>query len=161
VSDVYSGYNKAIREANELRVAEGKPAISAAFCNSHARRNFKASAHEAPVEAEYMVAKYAEIYALNDKTKEVAEDAQYAIRQQMQPIFEEMKSYAQSQIELFSSKSQICRKIKGFLSIITQAKDSCVAPSWEEKHGTARTPQQAQRRCRHTLRSLSHVNSMG
>jgi transposase len=115
VSDVYSGYNKAIREANELRDKEGKTAISAAFCNSHARRNFKASTYEAPAEAEFMIAKYSEIYALNDKVKEVSEDAQQELRSQMQPLFEEMKSYAESQIERFSSKSQICRAFNYFL----------------------------------------------
>jgi hypothetical protein len=40
VTNVYSGYWKALREANVQRQKTGKPQISCTYCNAHARRYF-------------------------------------------------------------------------------------------------------------------------
>src|SRR6202012_5031905 len=41
VTDVYSGYGKAVRMTNEKRVEAGLAKIRSAYCNAHARRYFQ------------------------------------------------------------------------------------------------------------------------
>ena len=41
LSDVYSGYGRALREINKIRLEYGLCPIIAAFCNAHWRRKFK------------------------------------------------------------------------------------------------------------------------
>lgn len=115
VSDVYSGYRKAIREANEKRQADSIPLIKAAYCNSHARRNFKGSEQEAPAEAEFMIEKYREIYRIEAEITEKSLQLVQEGRDRMRPIFNEMKVYATAAIEGFSSKSYISKALNYFL----------------------------------------------
>ncbi|MBC7659476.1 MAG: transposase [Chitinophagaceae bacterium] len=71
VSDVYSGYRRAIREANEKRRGKGQPEISTAYCNAHARMAFEGLAEEQTEDALYMVDGYQAIYAMKSKLKAV------------------------------------------------------------------------------------------
>jgi len=116
VSDVYAGYKKAVREANELRHAQGQPLIQMAFCNSHARRGFKSNEFEASDDAEFMVDNYKKIYALNETAKGQAPAHVSEIRNKMRPFFADMKAFSEGAIHRFSSKSGIYRAFNYFLS---------------------------------------------
>lgn len=61
MSDVFSGYKRAVREANENRVDK----IIELNCNAHARRKFKDSAKNFD-ESEYFLKVYRKIYHLED-----------------------------------------------------------------------------------------------
>jgi transposase len=105
VSDVYSGYNKAVRETNEIRASEGKVAIENAYCNAHARRKFTDAAYSYPVEAEYYIKSYQEIYHEESKIKEVSQGERQEKRLKLLCKFEEMKVHATNDAENFSTKS--------------------------------------------------------
>lgn len=62
VSDVFSGYAKAVREANELR--ENK--IEHLYCNAHARRKFKEAEKNFEDIASFFIRLYRRIYRLED-----------------------------------------------------------------------------------------------
>lgn len=63
MSDVYSGYKKAIREANEQREEK----IIELNCNAHARRKFNDSKQSYEKEGDYFIGFYKRIYRLEDK----------------------------------------------------------------------------------------------
>lgn len=115
VTDVYSGYRKAVRETNEVRATEGRPGIQMAFCNSHARRGFKASEFEAPDEASFMIEQYRAIYQIEETARHDDHGQILVHRAGMRPYFETMKSYAENHIEAFSSKSGISKALNYFL----------------------------------------------
>ena len=118
VSDVYSGYKKAVRETNEVRQESGQKIIEMGFCNSHARREFKIPGtkdEDLPEEAQFMVAKYKEIYRLEATAKGQTEERILEIRQEMVPSFESMKVYGQAQLEGLSSKSGFAKGFRYFL----------------------------------------------
>ena len=60
VSDVFSGYERAVAETNKIR--EG-PKIQSLFCHAHARRKFK-EAEKSNEDAEFFVRAYKAIYRL-------------------------------------------------------------------------------------------------
>jgi transposase len=64
VSDVYSGYNKAVRITNEYRVKNGKLEIIKIYCNAHARRKFNDSLINFEAESNYFIKCYRKIYRL-------------------------------------------------------------------------------------------------
>ena len=71
VSDVFSGYAKAVRKTNEARKELNKPGIANVYCNAHARRKFREAG---PVEQSSAFVKlYGRIYRLNKISKTVAE----------------------------------------------------------------------------------------
>lgn len=108
LTDVFSGYRKAIRETNEAWEKAGKPdRIKAAYCNGHARRQFDPKAPHKPREAEYMLDRYDEIYRLNSLSKGQQDEEVLRLRALMVPIFTDMKTYSEKMIEAFSSKSSL------------------------------------------------------
>lgn len=116
LTDVYSGYKRAIREANERRrEAKLLPEIVAAYCNAHARRAFKGIAEEDTQDALYMVESYQEIYAIEAKLKAANLEERHDGRQLMRPYFEQMKAHAERQMEAYSSKSGIAGAFSYFL----------------------------------------------
>lgn len=121
ISDVYSGYKKATREANEVRRQNGRPLIRTSYCNAHARRKFK-EAERFPAERDYFLRQYQRIYSLEsqardpDKPPEGLMDRLRDNRAQMRPIFDEMKAQALSWLTSFSSKSSIVRAMSYFLN---------------------------------------------
>lgn len=114
VSDVYSGYGKAVRVANELRKELGLPLILNVYCNAHSRRKFKES-DAFPEEAQYFIDKYKEIYRLEGEAKGKPPNEILDYRKQMDPIFEEMKVRAMANIAGYSSKSSIGKAMSYFL----------------------------------------------
>lgn len=115
VSDVYSGYGKAVREANLRRRQRGQPLISHVYCNAHSRRKFK----EAEVfgeEARFFIDAYRDIYRLEHLVdEEKPPDEILRRRAQMAPIFAEMKKRAMSELPGAPSKSAIGKAYAYFL----------------------------------------------
>jgi hypothetical protein len=116
VSDVYSGYKKAARDANEHRQKNGLPAIYTSYCNAHARRKFVESEAFAE-QREYFIRQYQKIYKLEADAREEGQppDKLREHREKMQPIFEEMKVQAMYWLPEFSTKSSIGKAMSYFL----------------------------------------------
>jgi transposase len=114
VSDVYTGYGKAIRIANETRQLSSMPPIVPAHCNAHARRNFfKVWAKYK--EAEFYLDRYHEIYQINSKAKGQAPPLILELREQMRPRFEAMKAKAMEELGCYSLKGKYAKALKYFL----------------------------------------------
>jgi transposase len=93
ITDVFSGYGKALRVVNLQRSFKKIPPIQSGYCNSHARRYFFKSSKKYP-EASFYLDHYHEIYQLNDLTKGKPPDEILKIRSEMAPRFEAMKKQA-------------------------------------------------------------------
>jgi transposase len=115
LTDVYSGYRKAVREANELRVEQDKPMIAMAYCNSHARRGFKVGTEPGAPEAELMLELYGKIYQLEALAKEGPAEQVAEHREAMKPLFTDMYNHAQSCLDRFSNKSAIGKAFNYFI----------------------------------------------
>lgn len=69
LSDVYSGYKKATRDANEYRALHGRGLIQTSYCNAHARRKFMES--DAFLERkEFFTHHYQRIYRLEQDARD-------------------------------------------------------------------------------------------
>ena len=106
VSDVFSGYGKAVRETNELRREQKRQEVRNVYCNAHARRKFKEAREKFP-EAQFFIEQYKKIYHLESQIKEKPPDEAQKLRSEMIPIFETMKLRAIEESNSFSSKSSI------------------------------------------------------
>jgi hypothetical protein len=121
ISDVFSGYKKAARDANEFREKIQRPLLKTSYCNAHARRKFK-EADAFPTERDYFLSQYQKIYRLESEAKDSEESPKIFMdrllenRAKMVPIFEEMKTQALAWLTHFSSKSSISRAMSYFLN---------------------------------------------
>lgn len=115
VSDVFSGYAKAVRIANEKREKDGKPPILNCYCNAHARRRFKQVETPYAEESEKFVALYAKIYRLNKIAKIRPHHRTLRVRRLMKPLFAQMKSFAEGLEGTISSKSVLWASANYFL----------------------------------------------
>lgn len=122
VSDVYSGYGKAVRETNECRVEDGGVEIACVYCNAHARRYFKKAADPFAAEAKFFLDRYRSIYFLESqltklRTKDPGLPAERVleIRSKMLVFYEEMRLRAQTEQFNYSSKSSIVKAMVYFL----------------------------------------------
>ena len=96
ISDVYGGYDKAIRITNIDRQKNQKTLVKNANCNAHARRYFfKVRGNYK--EAEFYLEHYHQIYQLNSDSKGKTESAILELRSQMKSRFEEMKKQAENE----------------------------------------------------------------
>ena len=114
VSDVFSGYAKAVRQTNEFRKEKKLKDIKNVYCNSHARRKFRDAREKFP-EAQYFVDQYREIYRLEEQIKEKPPDEALKIRSEMIPKFEAMKLRAIEDCKSYPSKSSIGKAFSYFL----------------------------------------------
>lgn len=92
MSDVYSGYAKAVRETNERRKEKGLPAIYCVYCNAHAIRKFK-DANEVlkqqgipDPECEWFVKQYQKIYKLDEDSRGLDSEGVMELRKKMIPL---------------------------------------------------------------------------
>ena len=115
VTDVYSGYGKAIRVTNEKRVAAGLARMSSAYCNAHARRYFHRCWPQYK-EAEFYLEHYHEIYQLNAKSKGQPPLRVVELRAQMKPRLEAMKAKALQELASYPEQSKYCKALKYFLA---------------------------------------------
>jgi len=114
VTDVYSGYGKAVRISNEIRKSSGQSLIRNAHCNSHARRPFYKSWPKYK-EAQFYLDHYHEIYQLEDFAKGQSPPKVLELRAQMKPQFEEMKKKALQELPGYSEKSKYGKGLRYFL----------------------------------------------
>ena len=114
VSDVYSGYGKAIRVVNEVRQSNQMPLVMAAHCNAHARRYFFKNWPQYK-EAQFYLDHYHEIYQLNKKAKGQDPPEILKYRTKMKPRFEAMKERAMQELGNYSLKGKYAKALKYFL----------------------------------------------
>lgn len=114
VSDVYSGYGKAVRLVNEVRQQAGLARISSAYCNAHARRYFHKSWPKYK-EAEFYLDHYHEIYQLESDAKGQPPPRVLELRSQMRPRFEAMKKKALEELASYPEESKYAKGLKYLL----------------------------------------------
>lgn len=115
MSDVFSGYRKAVREVNEERLKKHIAEIVHSHCNAHARRKFKEAKDKFPDEAKFYVDIYKKIYRLEKIAKARPPDRVLRVRRLMLPLFEKIKLQAMSDVAGYSSKSSIGKAMRYFL----------------------------------------------
>lgn len=116
VTDVYSGYGKAVRVANERRGKQGRRLIESAYCNAHARRYFMKARKHGYLEAEFYLDHYHEIYQVNAEAKGQSPPWILELRSQMRPRFEAMKERALQELERYPAKSKYGKALRYFAS---------------------------------------------
>ena len=114
VTDVYSGYTKATREANQKRREAGKNLIRNGYCNSHSRRYLYQCWPQYP-ESQFYLDHYHKIYELNAEAKEQQPPIVAMIRAEMRPRFEAMKKRALEELAGYSEKGKYGKALKYFL----------------------------------------------
>lgn len=114
VTDVYSGYGKATRVANEERQRASLARIRSAYCNSHSRRYFHKSWPKYK-EAEFYLDHYHEIYQLESAAKGQPPPKVLELRAQMRPRFEAMKKKALEELPSYPEPSKYAKALKYFL----------------------------------------------
>lgn len=113
VTDVYSGYGKAIKLVNPKRISADRASIKSANCNAHSRRYFYKSRINYP-EANFYLDKYHEIYQLNCDAKNQPPDTVLKLRNQMKIIFEEMRIKAIDEIHRYPKGNQYSKALNYF-----------------------------------------------
>jgi transposase len=112
MSDVYVGYERAIRIINGLRCSQGLAELIALFCNSHCRRRFIEAEMNYPEEAQYFIDQYGEIYKLEAELKELKNlKSRLEKRSEMRPYFEAMLAMGNKLRPHFSDKSTLVTAI--------------------------------------------------
>lgn len=114
VSDVYAGYGKAVRIANEKRRENKKPLIKNVNCNAHARRYFYKVYPQYP-ESTFYLDEYHEIYQLNSKCKGQAPPEVLLLREQMRLRFEKIRVRAFIDLEKHPFKNKFTQGLNYFL----------------------------------------------
>lgn len=113
VTDVYSGYGKAIREVNASRLLRSQIPIESAYCNAHARRYFF-KIREAYKEAEFYLGHYHQIYQLNSNSKGQSSPIKLEMRAQMKSHFEAMRIQALNETSRYSSQGKYGKALNYF-----------------------------------------------
>lgn len=119
MSDVFSGYAKAVRISNEYREGNNMTPIISSYCNAHARRKFDEARptqemmkkHGITDEAQFYVDQYEKIYELESESKGHPAEKVLEVRSRMLPLFEEMKRRGKKQLSGLSSKSSMAKAI--------------------------------------------------
>lgn len=108
VSDVFSGYSKAVTDSNVYRRENNLPEIKNIYCNAHARRKFKESSQSFEWESELFLWCYSKIYRL-EKLKD------FKNRRQWQRLYYRvMERFALRIKNRYSSKSSLVKAIDYF-----------------------------------------------
>lgn len=114
ITDVYSGYNKAVRLTNLFRQSQGRKAIQNANCNAHARRYFIKALSAYP-EAKYYLDQYHDIYQLESQCKEKPPNEVLSIRNEMREKFEEMYKFARAQLPSYPDQLKFSKALNYFV----------------------------------------------
>jgi transposase len=110
VSDVFSGYSKAVKDSNVYRRENNLPEIKNIYCNAHARRKFKEAQQAFAREAKFFLWCYQKIYRL----EKVVE---YKGRRRWQKLYYKVMERVGLQLKSgYSSKSSIVRAIDYLLN---------------------------------------------
>lgn len=115
VSDAFTGYSKAVKETNKLRLEKSLPLLQHIYCNAHFRRKFI----EVPVamekEAQVFIKRYRRIYRL-EKLAQKHPEARKRIRIRMRKHFEKMRDRSMQDKGGYSNKSKYGEAISYFLN---------------------------------------------
>jgi hypothetical protein len=122
VSDVFSGYGKAVRVANEARRAEGRALIQSAYCNAHARRYFYKCWPKYP-ESQFYLDHFHEIYRLDGESRGSQGNPARGqppprvleLRSQMKIRFEAMRAKALEELPGYPEPSKYAKALRYFL----------------------------------------------
>lgn len=114
ITDVYSGYGKAIKTVNLVREQKGQVPIESAYCNAHARRYFF-KPREAYPEAYFYLDHYHEIYKLNAESKGKLPDEVLKLREKMAPHFEAMRLMALTELPRYPDGNKYKKALNYFL----------------------------------------------
>lgn len=114
VTDVFSGYGKAIRVVNESRQKEKKPLIQNGNCNAHARRYFFKVKGQYK-ESWFYLDHYHDIYQLNSESKGKPPDEVLRIRAKMKEKFEAMRARAIEELPRYPSQLKFAKALNYFL----------------------------------------------
>lgn len=114
VTDVYSGYRKAIKTVNFIRQEKGEIPIESAYCNAHARRYFFKPRVPYP-EAYFYLDHYSEIYKINKESKNKPHDEILKLREQMAPHFEAMRTKALEELPRYPDGNKYKKALNYFL----------------------------------------------
>jgi hypothetical protein len=109
VSDVFSGYSKAVSDSNVYRRENSLPTITNIYCNAHARRKFKESEVSFKIESKLFIWCYRKIYQL-EKLKDFKDR-----REWQRLYFRVMERFGLRIRNGYSSKSSLVKGIKYFL----------------------------------------------
>jgi len=108
VSDVFSGYSKAVTDSNLYRRENNLPEIKNIYCNAHARRKFSDASNSFEIESKLFLWCYRKIYHLEKK-----ED--YKERRKWQLIYYKvMERFGFKIKSSYSSKSSLVKGINYF-----------------------------------------------
>ena len=114
VTDVYSGYGKAVRTVNEHRRDLGLPLVKSAYCNSHARRYFH-KAWSGYKESEFYLDHYHEIYQLEANARGQPPQRVLELRSQMRPRLEAMRVRALEELASYPTHGKYGKALRYFL----------------------------------------------
>lgn len=114
MSDVFSGYGKAVKDTNQFRIENNQHPIKSIYCNAHARRKFK-EARDRFKEGQVYLDLFKKIYFLESLGKGKAPDELLNIRLKMRPLFEEIRARAMEDLNNYSSKSSMAKACTYFL----------------------------------------------
>lgn len=114
VSDVYSGYGKAVRETNLVRNEQKLPLISNVYCNAHARRYFRQAGERYPEETAFYISQYRKIYRL-EKLAQNNPDKRQRIRDRQRKYFEKIRGQCMADLGGYSNKSKLGKAMGYFL----------------------------------------------
>ncbi len=114
ISDVFSGYGKAVNETNKIRLEKSLPLIKHVYCNAHARRKFVEAGEMMPAEAEFFIKIYRRIYRLEKLTQKYP-DQRLRIRERMRKHFEKMRDRCLRDKAGYSNKSKFGQAMGYFL----------------------------------------------
>ena len=115
ISDVYSGYVKAVKVTNKLRAENSLPLIAHVYCNAHARRKFIQLPDEMTEESEFFKKAYRRIYRLESLAKKYPDHCQ-KIRKRMRKHFEKMRDRCLRDKGGYSNKSKYGEAMNYFLN---------------------------------------------
>lgn len=114
ITDVYSGYGKALKTVNLVRALNKQLPIENANCNGHSRRYFYKPRLKYP-EAKFYLDHYHEIYQLEDLAKGKSANEILKIREQMVPRFEAMKKQAMEEFPRYPTGNQYKKALNYYL----------------------------------------------
>lgn len=115
MSDVYSGYGKAVRDANAERSKQKKPPIQGIYCNAHARRRFKEAAERFADDAQFFMDQYKEIYRIESEFVDKPPEEILLGRQKVKLLFEAMKLRAVELTPAYPEKSAMGKALSYLL----------------------------------------------
>lgn len=120
MSDVYSGYSKAVSDTNEQRARYSQQLVKNLYCNAHARRKFKESSKSFEVESEFFLWCYRKIYYLEKRIKtkdlEKYKPIDFNLARKWQRLYYRAMERMSLRIKnSYSSKSSLIKGINYFL----------------------------------------------